>query len=117
MWLQAGDEQHQERSLLLHKTVGLGGGVEAESFPTEGWGCNPEGATAILAKQNVRLQYITALKTFAYKTLILAVRKKIKSYSNATSILRCVMRMISRQQQNYEPSVADKIRVFAMPIL
>lgn len=66
--MQAGDARHQETSPPLHKTVGLGGGVEAESFPTEGWGGNPEGAAANLTKQQ-QTPKLTGVNLFASRAL------------------------------------------------
>lgn len=47
MLLEAGGGRHQGTFLLHRRTVGSGGGgEEVASFPTEGQGRNPGGATA-----------------------------------------------------------------------
>lgn len=46
MLLQAGGGQHREKSPLLRRMAGSGGGEEALSFPREGQDHKPEGATA-----------------------------------------------------------------------
>lgn len=63
--LQAGGGRLRGRFLLLRRTVGFGGGEEASSFPTEGRGGNPGGATANhLEKKSivVRLQHVKRVK-------------------------------------------------------